>query len=42
MAGDKKDTPGVVVPPPLILLAFLIAGSLLQWLWPLPVAIGIG
>jgi protein-S-isoprenylcysteine O-methyltransferase Ste14 len=32
-----KDTPGVLVPPPLIYLAGLAIGSVAEWLWPLPV-----
>ena len=42
MAIGGKDTPQVVAPPPLIFLAFVLAGFLLYWLWPLPFAIGIG
>jgi protein-S-isoprenylcysteine O-methyltransferase Ste14 len=32
-----KDTPGVLVPPPLIYLAGLAIGSVAEWLWPAPV-----
>jgi protein-S-isoprenylcysteine O-methyltransferase Ste14 len=42
MAIGSKDTPRVVAPPPLIFLAFVIAGFLLYWLRPLPFAVGIG
>ena len=42
MAIGGKDTPQVIAPPPLIFLAFVVAGFLLYWLWPLPFAIGIG
>ena len=42
MAIGGKDTPQVVAPPPLIFLAFVLAGFLLYWLRPLPFAIGIG
>jgi protein-S-isoprenylcysteine O-methyltransferase Ste14 len=42
MAIGGKDTPRVVAPPPLIFLAFVVAGFLLYWLRPLPFAIGIG
>jgi protein-S-isoprenylcysteine O-methyltransferase Ste14 len=31
-----KDTPGVIAPPPLIFLAFLLTGFLLDYVWPLP------
>jgi protein-S-isoprenylcysteine O-methyltransferase Ste14 len=31
-----RDTPGVIAPPPLIILAFLIAGFGLDSVWPLP------
>jgi protein-S-isoprenylcysteine O-methyltransferase Ste14 len=42
MAGQKKDTPGVVAPPPLIVLAFVAVGFLFHWFWPLLFAIGVG
>lgn len=29
-----RDHPGVIAPPPLILLGFLALGGLLEWLWP--------
>lgn len=32
----KPDTPGVVAPPPLILLGFVLAGLALDWLRPAP------
>lgn len=31
-----KDTPGVIAPPPLIFLAFLVVGRVLDAAWPLP------
>ena len=33
--SDEKDVPGVIVFPPLILLAVLVVGILLDWLLPL-------
>ena len=33
--SDEMDVPGVIVFPPLILLAVLVVGILLDWLWPL-------
>ena len=42
MAIGGKDTPQVIAPPPLIVLAFVVVGFLLYWLRPLPFAIGIG
>jgi protein-S-isoprenylcysteine O-methyltransferase Ste14 len=35
--NDGKDTPGVIAPPPLIYLAFLLAGLGAEYLWPLAV-----
>ena len=35
-AEMQRDVPGVVAPPPLILLGFLLAGLALDWLRPLP------
>ena len=32
---EQKDVPGVIVFPPLIPLAVLVVGVLLDWLWPL-------
>jgi protein-S-isoprenylcysteine O-methyltransferase Ste14 len=34
MEKAKKDTPGVIAPPPLIFLSGLIFGGILQWLRP--------
>lgn len=34
MEKTKKDSPGVVAPPPLIFLSGLIPGGILQWLRP--------
>jgi protein-S-isoprenylcysteine O-methyltransferase Ste14 len=31
---DKRDTSGVKLPPPLVYLAGLAIGFLLEWLWP--------
>jgi protein-S-isoprenylcysteine O-methyltransferase Ste14 len=31
---DRSDTPGVIAPPPLIALATVAVGLLLDWLWP--------
>jgi protein-S-isoprenylcysteine O-methyltransferase Ste14 len=45
------DTPGVIAPPPLIVLAALLLGVVADWLWPMdgldrvlnwPVRIGLG
>ena len=36
MAADKKDNPGVIAPPPLILLGFLLAAFLIDYYLPLP------
>lgn len=33
--SDEKDIPGVIVFPPLILLAVVVIGIFLDWLWPL-------
>ena len=35
-AEMQRDVPGVVAPPPLILLGFLLAGLALDWIRPLP------
>lgn len=35
-AEVQHDVPGVVAPPPLILLGFLLAGLALDWIRPLP------
>ena len=37
MSADPKDNPGVVAPPPLILLGFLLAAFLVDYYLPLPV-----
>jgi protein-S-isoprenylcysteine O-methyltransferase Ste14 len=42
MAIGGKDTPQVIAPPPLIVMAFVVVGFLLYWFRPLPFAIGIG
>ena len=34
MAGNERDNPGVIAPPPLIYLGFLVIGLLLDYLWP--------
>ena len=31
---DRRDNPGVIAPPPLIILGFLAAGFALDWAWP--------
>ena len=31
---DQRDNPGVIAPPPLIFLGFLVAGFALDWAWP--------
>ena len=31
---DQRDNPGVIAPPPLIILGFLAAGFALDWAWP--------
>ncbi len=36
MSVNGKDAPGVIAPPPLILLGFLLVGFLMDTLWPLP------
>ena len=41
-SAPPRDTPGVIAPPPLILLAFVLAGLALDWLRPaafLPAAV---
>ena len=35
-APTPRDVPGVIAPPPLILLGHLLAGLALDWLWPAP------
>ncbi|MDP6706281.1 MAG: isoprenylcysteine carboxylmethyltransferase family protein [Alphaproteobacteria bacterium] len=40
MTMDEKDTAGVIAPPPLIYLAFILAGIGLDWLWPAPLVPG--
>jgi protein-S-isoprenylcysteine O-methyltransferase Ste14 len=43
MPADKPadgDTSGVTVLPPLIYLAGLVIGYLVEWLWPVPIAPG--
>ena len=37
MAANTKDTPGVIAPPPLIYLGFLLAGFLIDFFLPFPV-----
>jgi protein-S-isoprenylcysteine O-methyltransferase Ste14 len=32
----QRDVPGVIAPPPLILLGHILAGLALDWLWPAP------
>ena len=39
-AGDGKDRPGVIAPPPLIYLGFLIVGFGLGLMWPLSLGFG--
>lgn len=34
VAGSGKDTAGVIAPPPVICLAFLLAGLALEFAWP--------
>ena len=34
--STNRDIPGVIAPPPLILLAHLLLGLALDWLWPAP------
>jgi len=44
MDGPKKDSPGVVAPPPIIYLCGLALAFFLDWLWPialLPAAIQV-
>ncbi|MCZ6473062.1 MAG: isoprenylcysteine carboxylmethyltransferase family protein [SAR324 cluster bacterium] len=36
MSDNGKDAPGVIAPPPLILLGFLMVGFLTDTLWPIP------
>ena len=38
--GSGNDNPGVIAPPPLIYLAFLVLGGALDYFWP--VALGAG
>jgi protein-S-isoprenylcysteine O-methyltransferase Ste14 len=35
-SATPQDSPGVIAPPPLIGLAFVLAGLALDWAWPLP------
>ncbi|MCZ6729391.1 MAG: isoprenylcysteine carboxylmethyltransferase family protein [SAR324 cluster bacterium] len=35
MSDNGKDAPGVIAPPPLILLGFLLVGFLIDYFWPL-------
>jgi protein-S-isoprenylcysteine O-methyltransferase Ste14 len=35
--ADGKDNPGVIAPPPLIVLATVVLGLLIDWLFPVPV-----
>lgn len=35
--GANADTPGVIAPPPLVYLCSILAGWVLQYLWPLEV-----
>ena len=34
--SEKKDTAGVLAPPPIIYLAFFVIGMELDYLWPVP------
>ena len=34
MTGETRDNPGVIAPPPLIILAVILLGLLLDWLFP--------
>ena len=34
MERPKNDTPGVIAPPPLICVGFLVAGLVLDYFWP--------
>ena len=34
MEGPKNNTPGVIAPPPLIYIGFLVAGLVLDYFWP--------
>jgi protein-S-isoprenylcysteine O-methyltransferase Ste14 len=36
----EKDNPGVIAPPPLLFAGFLVAGLLLEWVWPAPFLAG--
>lgn len=36
MSATQRDTAGVIAPPPLILLSFLLAGLALDWIRPAP------
>ncbi len=40
MTEHQKDNPGVIAPPPLIYLGFLVLGGVLDYLWP--VGLGTG
>jgi protein-S-isoprenylcysteine O-methyltransferase Ste14 len=35
-APMQRDVPGVIAPPPLILLGHILVGLALDWLWPAP------
>ncbi len=37
MAANGRDNPGVIAPPPLIFLGFLLLGLVLDALWPLAI-----
>ncbi len=37
MSGNDKDVPGVIAPPPLIYLAFLLGGFLIDFFFPVAV-----
>lgn len=34
--SNQRDVPGVIAPPPLILLGHVLLGFALDWLWPAP------
>ncbi len=40
MAENRKDNPGVIAPPPLIYLGFLVLGGALDFLWPIGLGVG--